>query len=299
MRTPGNPRHRSRGALVAGSAGACASALLLSVPAVAATGGGHGSAAQPRAAAGHSTDPGVTHPNADSMGSQVRRHMPAPPRASAHTVPPMAANQVPGLDVSSHQGKVDWAHVKAAGAKFSYTKATEGTGYTNPYFVGQYDGPRKQGILRGAYHFALPDQSSGKAQADYFVNHGGGWRADGMTLPGALDIEWNPYGDACYGMSQDEMVAWIRSFTNEYQARTGRWPVIYTARAWWQQCTGGHGDFSATSPLWVANYDTSPGKLPHAWNYQTIWQFANSGTFPGDQDRFNGTLAQLKALATG
>ena len=29
-----------------------------------------------------------------------------------------------------------------------------------------------------------------------------------------------------------------------------------------------------------------------------MWQNADSGTFPGDQDVFNGTYAQLQALAT-
>ncbi|GIM94689.1 hypothetical protein Ato02nite_064820 [Paractinoplanes toevensis] len=41
-------------------------------------------------------------------------------------------------------------------------------------------------MIRGAHHFALPNRSSGSAQADFFVGRGGGWSADGRTLPGAL-----------------------------------------------------------------------------------------------------------------
>ena len=63
------------------------------------------------------------------------------------------------------------------------------------------------GLVRGAYHFALPDHSSGTAQAAWFATHGGAWSADNHTLPGALDIEYNPYGAACYGLSQAAMVA--------------------------------------------------------------------------------------------
>ena len=33
----------------------------------------------------------------------------------------------------------------------------------------------------------------------------------------------------CYGKSASGMVSWILSFSNQYHARTGRWPVIYTA----------------------------------------------------------------------
>ena len=169
-----------------------------------------------------------------------------------------------------------------------YTKATESTNYTNPYFSQQYTGAYNAGLVHGAYHFATPNTSSGAAQADYFVAHGGGWSRDGKTFPGMLDMEWNPYGAACYGLSASGMVNWILSFSNEYHARTSRWPVIYTATSWWSQCTGNTGDFSSTNPLMLANYNGSPGPMPYNWGFQTIWQYADSGVFPGDQDYFNG-----------
>ena len=211
-----------------------------------------------------------------------------------------AASAVYGMDVSSYQGDVNWSAAWSNGARFAYVKATEGTGYTNPYFAQQYNGSYRVGMIRGAYHFARPNLSSGSYQADYFVNHGGGWSGDGKTLPGALDIEWNPYsGGTCYGLSQSGMVAWIKAFSDEYHARTSRWPVIYTATSWWQECTGNRGDFTSTNPLWVARYSSSPGTLPYAWTYYTFWQYADSGTFPGDQDRFNGAYDRLQALAKG
>ena len=59
-------------------------------------------------------------------------------------------------------------------------------------------------MVRGAYHFANPRTSSGADQARYFVQNGGAWTADGKTLPGLLDIEFNPYpayGNTCYNMT--------------------------------------------------------------------------------------------------
>jgi GH25 family lysozyme M1 (1,4-beta-N-acetylmuramidase) len=215
-------------------------------------------------------------------------------------VPASAASSVKGMDVSSHQGNVNWQGAWNNGARFAYVKATEGTSYTNPYFAKQYNGSYNVGMIRGAYHFARPNISSGATQADYFVNHGGGWSRDGKTLPGALDIEWNPYsGGTCYGVSQTGMVAWIKAFSDRYHYRTGRWPVIYTATSWWSQCTGNRGDFTSTNPLWVARYASSPGTLPYAWTYYTFWQYASSGVFPGDQDTFNGAYDRLQALANG
>ena len=140
------------------------------------------------------------------------------------TLPASAAGGLPkGHDVSSHQKKVNWSKARAKGAKFVYVKATESTTYRNPYFSGQYNGARNAGIIRGAYHFALPGKSSGRTQAAYFVRHGGSWRSDGWTLPPALDIEYNPYSSKhpCYGLSKPSMVRWIRSFSDEVTRRTG------------------------------------------------------------------------------
>ncbi|MFJ8307455.1 MULTISPECIES: lysozyme [unclassified Streptomyces] len=219
-----------------------------------------------------------------------------------------AAGKPLGHDVSSHQKNVDWGSAKDRGASFVYVKATESTTYRNPYFGQQYDGARQAGLVRGAYHFAVPDQSSGRTQAAYFVRNGGGWRRDGRTLPPALDLEHNPYGkdakggssDKCYGLSPAAMTDWITGFSDEVRLRTGRRPVIYTTARWWNDCTGGSRAFAATHALWLARYAASPGALPAGWSYWTFWQYANgSGSLPGDQNLFNGTFAQLERLAAG
>ena len=209
--------------------------------------------------------------------------------------PAAAAPAVLGLDVSDHQPAIDWSAVAPAGAQFAYVKASEGTAFVNPDFASQYDGAYQAGLIRGAYHFALPNQSSGAAQASFFVANGGGWTADGRTLPGALDIEYNPYGAECYGLSQSAMVSWIASFSDTYQALTSVWPVIYTTTAWWATCTGNYGGFADQDPLWISG--TTPGPLPAGWSTYTFWQYAPTGTFPGDQDIFNGSSSQLLQVA--
>lgn len=217
-------------------------------------------------------------------------------------IPASAAGKPKGHDVSSHQKDVDWESARTKGARFVYVKATEATTYRNPHFGRQYDGSRAAGLIRGAYHFALPDRSSGSAQAAYFVRNGGGWRADGWTLPPALDIEYNPYDKRhkCYGLSKARMVAWIRAFSDEVKRLTGRRPVIYTTTHWWNSCTGGSRDFAADHPLWVARYDSAaPGTLPAGWSFWTIWQYDNGGGLPGDQNLFNGSTDRLRAFAKG
>ncbi|MFF6998710.1 lysozyme [Streptomyces sp. NPDC008313] len=220
---------------------------------------------------------------------------------AALTAPPAAAWDLPlGHDVSSHQRNVDWAGARARGARFVYVKATESRSYRNPFFRGQYKGARDAGLIRGAYHFALPDKSSGTAQAAYFVRHGGDWRPDGRTLPPALDIERNPYGAKCYGLGKKAMVRWIRAFSDEVLRRTGRHPVIYTSTDWWNDCTGRSKAFGPDHALWLARYSSAgAGRLPAGWSHWTFWQYASSGPLPGDQNLFNGSRAALERLARG
>ncbi|KAG7095345.1 hypothetical protein E1B28_006106 [Marasmius oreades] len=205
-----------------------------------------------------------------------------------------------GIDVSSYQPNVNWAQVKANGVSFAFIKATEGTSYQNPDFSSQYTGATNVGLIRGAYHFAQPASSSGATQANYFVAHGGGWSADGITLPGVLDIEYNPSGATCYGLSASAMVSWIKDFSNTYHTKTGRYPIIYTTTDWWKTCTGNSNAFGSDNPLWIARYASSIGEVPAGWSYATFWQYADSGSNgPGDQDLFNGDAAGLGRMAKG
>src|SRR3954451_16873982 len=165
---------------------------------------------------------------------------------AAHTAPAAAATAtVPGFDVGAAQTNVDWKGAAANGAQFVWISATEGTYYQNPNFGKQSAGARAAGLIVGAAHFANPSSSDGASQANYFVDHGGAWAGDGTTLPGALDIEYNPYGAACYGLSASGMTSWLHAFTATYRARTGRDPVIYTTAGWWRTCTGNATGFGA------------------------------------------------------
>src|SRR5690606_13686583 len=108
------------------------------------------------------------------MGSQIARvegdH--SSPSTHARAMQPQgvtadgvsAKATVAGIDVASHQGNVDWNHWWGQGKRFAYVKATEATSYKNPYFAQQYNGSYNVGLIRGAYHFAVPNSSPGTGQ---------------------------------------------------------------------------------------------------------------------------------------
>ncbi|WP_329397635.1 lysozyme [Streptomyces lydicus] len=257
--------------------------LLLGLP-------GAAGAAAPRRA------PEPAHPGQDWAGSQIAAHEGT---GAGSPAGPALAGSVEGVDVSSHNGNVAWSTLWNSGVRFAYVKATESTSYTNPYFAQQYNGSYNAGLIRGSYHFATPNTSSGAAQANYFVDHGGGWSRDGKTLPGALDMEYNPYGSTCYGLSAAGLVNWMKDWFATYKARTGRDAVIYTSTSWWKQCTGNSAAFGAVNPLWVPRYGSSVGELPGGWGFHTIWQYTSTGPTVGDHNLFNGAYDRLQALANG
>jgi GH25 family lysozyme M1 (1,4-beta-N-acetylmuramidase) len=244
----------------------------------------------------------------DSGGGQAHAGYGRPYSSAGHIPSPFVSAPtgytVDGIDVSHFQGAINWSQVAASGEKFAYIKVTDNTGAVDPAFGTNYYGAKNAGLYAGAYHFALPDRSTGTVQADFFLDHAQ-YAHDGHTLPPMLDIEWPWDGSnspsPCYGMTPGQMVTWIRAFVTEVQKRTGVSPTIYTNPNWWNPCTGNSTAF-ATLPLDHAAYATSPGTLPAGWSTFTFWQYTSSGTVPGisgvvDRDAFHGTLSGLATLA--
>jgi GH25 family lysozyme M1 (1,4-beta-N-acetylmuramidase) len=218
------------------------------------------------------------------------------------TAAPAQAATLAGIDVSRYQGSINWTSVRNAGVAFAFIKATEGVSFKDANFGTNYVGAYNAGVIRGAYHFALPDRSGGATQAAYLASNGGAWSADGRTLPAALDIEGNPYGASCYGLSQAAMRTWIGDFLTTYRARTGRYAIIYTTTSWWNTCTGSWTGPWANHPLWLARWASAAGTLPAGAPVWTVWQYTATGRVAGisgdvDRDYFNGDRSRLVALA--
>jgi uncharacterized protein with LGFP repeats/GH25 family lysozyme M1 (1,4-beta-N-acetylmuramidase) len=218
---------------------------------------------------------------------------------------------VKGLDVSKWQADVNWQTQWNLGARFAYVKATEGNYYTSSTFAAQYKGARQVGMIRGAYHFANPLASSGADQARIFVQNGGGWTADGYTLPPVLDFEANPYagqtidgyyqGNSCYDRSPSQLANWVREFGNTMKALTGRLPVIYTNTSWWKYCMAdatGFGDYPLWTAYWPSSASNYAGPLPSSWSSYSFWQYSESGPFAGDSNVWNGDYEGLRRFAS-
>ncbi|HAJ51446.1 MAG TPA: glycoside hydrolase [Corynebacterium variabile] len=206
---------------------------------------------------------------------------------------------VDGIDVSSHQHNVapvsDWIQARSAGTDFAYVKATEGTDYVNPNWLGDINLARLTGIRGGNYHFARPSDAPGDAvaQANVFATATIGSPAP--TLAPVLDIEDSG------GLSPEQLQSWVRDFLNTLKLRTGRDAVIYTYPHFWKSEMGNTAAF-ADHPLWIADYNggDSPD-VPGGWKTWTIWQTTSTGNVPGvegpvDRNVFNGNAQGLDRL---
>ncbi|HEY0380548.1 MAG TPA: glycoside hydrolase family 25 protein [Pyrinomonadaceae bacterium] len=208
------------------------------------------------------------------------------------------------IDVSHWNGVVDYAKVVSAGVKAVYAKATNGAHNSDNTFATNVSSARQHGLLVGAYHFLLSQQNPND-QAAHFITFIKSFNLD--LLP-VVDVEWDLKGkkDRWQNVPLASRIAMVGRFCEEVRSRTGKLPVIYTARTWWNPMIGtakGHKAVKfAECPLWVARYAQTVGALPAAWSSYAIWQFAGEGRISGvkgdaDLDSLNVPLETLKASA--
>ena len=197
---------------------------------------------------------------------------------------------VDGIDVSLYQGPIDWPAVADDGVLFGFARVSHG-GFVDPEFETNWEGMRKNGLLRGAYHFFEPDGDV-VSQATTFIDHVG--TLGPGDLPSVLDIE--SHG----GLTAEEVVSGARTWIDIVEAGTGRKAIIYTGSYFWNDSVG-TTEFNG-HPLWIAHYQTNCPNLPTAWDNWTFWQYSSTGSVSGigenvDVNYFNGTIEQLNDLA--
>jgi len=90
-----------------------------------------------------------------------------------------------GVDVSHHQGQIDWRALAGDGIAFAYIKATEGGNFRDTNFASNWAGAAGAGLVRGAYHFFTPCRT-GIDQARNFIAT---VPRDPSALPPAVDAE--------------------------------------------------------------------------------------------------------------
>lgn len=183
-----------------------------------------------------------------------------------------------GVDVSSHQGSIDWSAVALDGINFAIIRVgnrgyTEGSLYVDERFAENIDGAAAVGLETGVYFFSQAvNEDEARQEADLVIKQLDGRKLD---LPVAYDHEpvTDPAGRA-NDMSGTELAACARAFCERVEA-AGYNTIIYGNK---QDIARFGGTSLGNRPVWLAEYDVSH---PTAQFDFILWQYTNGGTVAG------------------
>ncbi len=192
---------------------------------------------------------------------------PHPGVARAHSLP------IHGIDVSHHQGEIDWRAVARAGTRFAFIKATEGGDHLDRRFRENWQGARAAGIPRGAYHFVYWCRPAEEQVAWFMQNVPN----EPDALPPVLDLEWNNHSACRPNLSREEVLRKIAIMLDGLERHTGKVPIIYTDINFHRDILEG---VRLDNPMWLRSVAAQPHEryANRAW---TFWQYTQTGTVPG------------------
>ncbi len=181
---------------------------------------------------------------------------------------------IKGVDVSSHQGEIDWGVIASQGVSFAFIKATEGSSFVDKSFEYNFKQAQKADISVGAYHFFSYD-SGGITQAENFINTVIAF--EGM-LPPVIDVEF--YGDKEKDPPEREQVSeQLKIMLELLEKHYGQKPIIYaTERSYELYLANDYGEYD----IWIRNVISRP-KLSDNREW-VFWQYTNRERLKG----FNG-----------
>jgi lysozyme len=197
-------------------------------------------------------------------------------------------NNSKGIDVSHHQGIIDWPKVRAGNIDFAFIKATEGIGYVDPQFKRNAAGANAAGILVGYYHYAHPETNKALDEARAFVEATKGQSAQ---LPYVLDLE----GEAA-AIDRAILSLWAYTFMKEVQRLTGADVMLYTGAYFARDQLN---NILAEFPLWVAHYGAASPLPNGTWKDWTVFQYSSTGVVQGvignvDLNEYNGSVEDMQ-----
>ena len=185
-----------------------------------------------------------------------------------------------GIDVSHHQGRIQWPLLKAQGVDFAYIKASEGGDFRDPMFASNLKGAAQSGIARGAYHFFTLCRS-GADQAENFINL---VPADSRLLPAAVDLEFG--GNCAARPSRAALLRELRIFLRLVEAHSGKPALLYLTEEFEIAYRVSE---AVDRPLWLRSMVRRPDYGARPWR---IWQASNFRRLRGIEGRVDWNAAR-------
>lgn len=194
-----------------------------------------------------------------------------------------------GIDVSNHQGTVDWNKVKAAGIDFAILKVGPVYGKPDDSFERNAAECERLGIPYGVYYYSYARSvEDANKEADRTLAWLGGHHP---SLPVYYDLE-DSYILQDPDFSKDKLTQIAQTFCNRMEA-VGFKSGIYANLNWLNNYL--NSPSLSGYDHWVAQYNW---RCDYAGSY-SFWQYSSSGNVPGVNGRcdmnycFNGSLLNV------
>jgi lysozyme len=178
-----------------------------------------------------------------------------------------------GIDVSRHQGGINWSLVKAMQVdsiriRFAFIKATQGIMLRDRYFQYNWQEAKKHGIIRGAYHYFSPDTDP-LLQARHFCRT---VKLEPGDLPPVLDVEERG------SLTREELSRRVQVWMDHVERETGVTPILYSGKRFYEDQLR---DWLETKyPLWIAHYHVPALRMETSERWQ-FWQHSDRGRADG------------------
>ena len=173
-----------------------------------------------------------------------------------------------GIDVSHHQGEIDWDSFFASRdsiINFVYCKATEGLYHVDSKWRENRIQLDKRKTKLGAYHFFLPNKDA-MQQANHFLLN---YSAKTNYLPPVIDVELETDSDS---ELIKNVTIWLECVENKINKR----PIIYTSHHFYKtKFKGKLNDYK----FWIANYNVTPSGFEDT--NIILWQYTDKGRLAG------------------
>lgn len=207
-----------------------------------------------------------------------------------HTPPYVDTERYPikGIDVSWHNGPIDFEKAAADGIEFVFIKATEGERFRDRNFRSNHRNARQAGLKTGAYHFFRFDKE-GVPQAINLLRTVGPRE---LELGIVIDVE--EHGNPA-GIGPDTVQQRLRAMV-DYLTLMGKRVTFYTNRDGYYKYIA--QEFPG-SQLWICSFYTNP--ISAEW---TFWQHNHRGRVKGiqgdvDLNVFCGDRAEWQQFLRG
>ena len=178
--------------------------------------------------------------------------------------------KIKGIDVSKHQGIIDWKKVKADGVEFAIIRI--GYGGSAPVkderFEENYKNAKANGIKVGVYLYSYADSESDvKREYESVIGWLGGRALD---LPVYYDVEDKKMS----GLSKSVLSNYVKTFCVKIE-NAGYWAGIYANKNWLE--TKLDMNYLKDYTVWLAQWTNSP---TYKGSY-AMWQYTSNGTVDG------------------